>query len=272
MKFSATVTLQYDTPYSPFRAGEYEKSLGWLRDSGFDGAEICISDYRQVDTAKLWGQLTSFGLECSTISTGQARGRENISLLQGGEAGEGAARRLMEHIDAASVLGGKVTLGLLRGQAGKLQEQEARKRLADRLGRVLEYAGEKKVLILIEAINRYETDVLNSAWETRDFIEKELAGAAGVGILWDTFHANIEDACLAETISIMGKRLAHVHLADSNRMFPGYGHLDFGEIFRGLRRVGFEGYCSFECLNLPDVQTVRCQAGAFIRWAESVSG
>lgn len=267
MKFSATVTLQYDTPFSPYFASEYEDALIWLKNSGFDGAEICISDYRNIDVKEIRKQLQAYHLNCSTISTGQARGRENISLLQEGQGRQSAIHRLKEHIDAAALLESKVTLGLLRGQAAG---GEGKKRLADSLFEVLEYAQEKKVLILIEAINRYETNVLNTAWETCDFIEKELNGNSAVGILWDTFHANIEDGWLEETISVMGKRLKHVHIADSNRMFPGYGHLDFQQIFQLLNCIGYKEYCSFECLNLPDITTVRQRAEPFISWARKI--
>lgn len=267
MRFSATVTLQYDTPFSPYPAREYEDALIWLKKSGFDGAEICISDYCNLDIKQISKQLQAHQLDCSTISTGQARGRENISLLQEGEGKQIAIHRLKEHIDAAALLGSKVTLGLLRGRAA---DTEGKKRLADSLTDVLIYAQKKNVVILIEAINRYETNVLNTAWETRDFIENQLEGNPNVGILWDTFHANIEDARLEETISVMGNRLKHVHMADSNRMFPGYGHLDFEEIFQLLNDFGYEEYCSFECLNLPDIMTVRQNAEPFISWARQI--
>ena len=49
MKFSGTVTLQYDTPFSPFKVTEYESALDWLKESGFDGAEVCISNYNGID-------------------------------------------------------------------------------------------------------------------------------------------------------------------------------------------------------------------------------
>ena len=51
MKFSSTMTIQYDTIFSPFTAAQYPEALDWLRDSGFDAAEVCISHYRDLDVA-----------------------------------------------------------------------------------------------------------------------------------------------------------------------------------------------------------------------------
>ena len=89
MKFSGGVTLQYDTPFSPFSAEDYEKGLDWLAEEGFDGAELCISDYEGLDVGKIKAELEKRNLGCSTISTGQSRTREGISLLH-----EGAALRI----------------------------------------------------------------------------------------------------------------------------------------------------------------------------------
>lgn len=133
MKFSGTVTLQYDTPFSPFKVTEYESALDWLKESGFDGAEVCISNYNGIDVHKVKSDLDKRGLGCSTISTGQARGLENISLLHQGEALRTAQERMKQHVDAASVLGCKVTLGLLRGLGTRGNEQEEKEILARNL-------------------------------------------------------------------------------------------------------------------------------------------
>lgn len=265
MKFSGTVTLQYDTPFSPFKVTEYESALDWLKESGFDGAEVCISNYNGIDVHKVKSDLDKRGLGCSTISTGQARGLENISLLHQGGALRTAQERMKQHVDAASVLGCKVTLGLLRGLGTRGNEQEEKEILARNLQPVLQYAEDKKVTIMLEAINRYETALFNSAQETVDFIGKQLGNPDCMGILWDIFHANIEDARFEEAVDCMGKRLRHVHMADSNRMFPGYGHTDFEKIVKKLKKAGFSDYMSYECLNLPSVELVRQESGAFVR-------
>ncbi len=275
MKFGCTVALQYDTPFSPFGAGEFEEALLWLRESGFDGAELCISDYENCDVIELKERLDSYGLACPTISTGQALGRENISLLHTGTALDRAQERLCRHIDAAKVLGSKVTIGLLRGDGragrGGMDGMEGgagerRKLLAEHMAPVIHYAKKQGVILLLEPINRYETGLLNGAVETLKFIENELGGEDCVEILWDVFHANLEDASLYTIPAAIKSHFGHVHLADSNRWFPGFGHLDFPGILRGIRDAGYAGYYSFECLNRPSVEVVRTQAKGFVQY------
>ena len=76
MKFSATVTLQYPTVFSAFSVEDWVKGLDWMRDSGLDGAELCISHYNGLDIGRVKALLDERGLGCSTLSTGQARGLE----------------------------------------------------------------------------------------------------------------------------------------------------------------------------------------------------
>lgn len=264
MKFSSTVTLQYDTPFSPFPASEFESSLQWLQKSGFDGAEICISDYQYCDVVALKRMLDRYGLSCSTISTGQSFGREGISLLQEGNLLRKAQERLRQHIDAAVVLGSKVTVGLLRGVGNPIQHREETSLLAKHMAPVVEYARTCGVRILLEPINRYETSILNRAVETEVFIREELGASGDVEILWDLFHANIEDSGFYTTLDSIQNALGHVHLADSNRWFPGYGHLNFEGIMQAIQATGFSGYYSFECFNLPSAEVVKIGAGDFI--------
>ena len=72
-----------------------------------------------------------------------------------------------------------------------------------------------------------------------------------VGLLLDTFHMNIEERDMMESIEISKDRLFHFHVADSNRWAPGYGHIDFRGIINKLVGVGYGGYVSVECLPLP---------------------
>lgn len=264
MKFSGTLTVQYDTVFSPFYASQYNEGLDWIEKSGFDGAELCISNYEGLDIPAIHAELERRHLGCSTISTGQSRALENISLLHTGDALRKAQERMIQHIDAASILGSKVTLGLLRGLGTPGAEKEERLTLAKNMEPIVDYACQKHVTIILEAINRYETSLFNSADGVMDFIEKDLANAECMGVLWDIFHANIEDAHFDEAIDRMGKRLGHVHMADSNRMFPGYGHIDFIAIAKKLAVSGFDQYMSYECLNRPSVEVVRQESGAFI--------
>lgn len=261
IKFSATVPLQYDTVFSPFPAAEREEAFRWLKTSGFDGIEPCISDYDGMDVSALAAELEELGLGVSTISTGQAFGREGLSLTsEDASLRRGAADRIKEHIEAAALLSCKVTVGLLRGRVSGEAQLEW---LKEGLTACAAAAKSKNVRLLFEPINRYETGLMNSAAETAALID-ELDIADSVELLWDAFHANIEDPSFDGVIARYGGRIGHFHLADSNRAFPGCGRLDFGAFYTKLAAAGFSGYMSFECLNLPSAEYVREHAKGFI--------
>ena len=268
MKFSATVTLQYDTIFSSFSHSDYLKGLDWMKESGLDGAELCISNYNDIDVYKIKDELDRRGLGCSTLSTGQARGMEGIALTGAGEAAsEAAQKRFMQHIDAASVLKSKVTVGLLRGLGAEATREKDLEQLREAMLPLVDYAEKKGVVLCLEAINRYETAMLNSAEAAMDFVVNRLGNPDSVGILWDLFHANIEDIGFERSVDAMGPKLKHLHLADSNRWFPGYGHTDFKRILKYVKDTGYQEYCSFECLNLPSLDTVLEKTGP---WVQSI--
>lgn len=268
MKFSATVTLQYDTIFSPFSAGDYIKGLDWMKASGLDGAELCISNYNGLDLGKVKAQLEERGLGCSTLSTGQARGLEGLSLIAvPAEVTKKTQERFIQHIDAAKLLGSKVTIGLMRGIGSEATREKDLRDLSEAMKPIISYADEKGVILCLEAINRYETSLLNSAEAALDFIVNQLGNPDCVGILWDLFHANIEDIGFKRSIELMGKKLKHVHIADSNRKFPGYGHTDFADVLKAVKDSGYQEYCSFECLNLPSLDVVLHETGT---WAEKM--
>ena len=270
IKFSPTLTLQYDTAFSPFTAARFDEGLQWAKDSGFDGVEICISNYNGIDIPALKEKLDKLQLGVSTLSTGQARTLEKIALLSDPVSVERTQQRFHQHIDAAAILGSKVTMGLLRG-LGVPENQEAQKKLlAEQMKPIVEYADKKGVTVIFEGINRYETALLNSAAEAAEFVRVYLGNPDSVGVLWDVFHANIEDPSMEAAIDAIGDKLRHVHFADSNRWFPGYGHIDFEGVYQMLKARGYSDYCSFECNNLPSVEAVRTNAGPFIQRLRSL--
>lgn len=102
----------------------------------------------------------------------------------------------------------------------------------------------------MEPINRYETDFILSAADGVRLVED--LDCDKFGLMLDLFHMNIEDVCIEEGLRQAGDRLWHVHIAGSNRRYPGSGHLDFGSIFAALKDLDYQGYVSAEMLSLPN--------------------
>jgi len=134
-------------------------------------------------------------------------------------------------------------------------EKELLVRYSSEMGEVAEEAG---TLLLLEPLNRYETHLLNRLEQAVEICEK--TGNPAVKLMADFFHMNIEEPDIAGSIRQAGEYVAHVHLADSIRWLPGYGHTDFTPGFAALKEIGFEGYMALECHvpGDPKVELPKC--------------
>ncbi|MGA9166651.1 MAG: sugar phosphate isomerase/epimerase family protein [Nitrososphaeraceae archaeon] len=106
------------------------------------------------------------------------------------------------------------------------------------------FAKDYGVHILVEPLNRYNTPFCSSAKDA--FVIANKVNHDNFGLLLDTFHMNIEEDSLEDTILKSSKLLRHMHLADNNRKMPGYAHINFQSIMRSLFGIGYNGYASFE--------------------------
>jgi sugar phosphate isomerase/epimerase len=134
----------------------------------------------------------------------------------------------------------------------------ARPSLVDALRSLTRAASAQNVRLAIEPINRYETNLLNTVGDTLALIDK--VSADNLGILFDTFHANIEEPHMEASLLSCGSRLFHVHIADSNRWAAGFGHTDFEPIIATLHKMKYSGWLSAEILPKPDMETAQEQA------------
>lgn len=266
IRVSASISVQYDNPFSPFPGSAWREGLAWVKRCGFDAVELIVSDPTLLDVGAIRDALDAQELPVSTISTGQAMGMEGIAMCAPSRTvREAARRRLFEDIDFSAALGGaNVTVGLIRGRGGELAPALERELLRHELRIVAEYAAERGVRINLEPINRYECKLLNATADGCAVLQ-EIGNPKNVGILYDTFHSNIEDADMFSAIADGAAVISHVHLADSNRRLPGEGHIDFPRVIRTLDAKGYDGYVSLEVLNNPSAAHVQQNAAQAIR-------
>jgi sugar phosphate isomerase/epimerase len=104
--------------------------------------------------------------------------------------------------------------------------------------------------ILLEPVNRYEVSTIFRL-EQAYFLMKE-AGVSNISLLYDVFHANIEETSVTAPIARYAKEIGAVHFADSNRLVPFNGHIPFFEIARCLGAVSYSGYVTIEALPEPE--------------------
>jgi D-psicose/D-tagatose/L-ribulose 3-epimerase len=140
-------------------------------------------------------------------------------------------------------MGGPVyaPIGYLPGRRRNDDEWKWAVECCQRLGEALD---EHDMHLNIEPVNRAESFFLNTVQKTVAFCEA--VGNERVGILMDTFHANIEEKNQAAAVRTAGARLRHVHASENDRGLLGTGHVDFEGIVNALREIDYEGYLMIE--------------------------
>jgi sugar phosphate isomerase/epimerase len=122
------------------------------------------------------------------------------------------------------------------------------RRVVDAFAEIGRHAEKLGVTACFEAHNRYESNVGNTLAECSRYVDE--INSPAMKVAGDTYHMNIEEASLSAAIEQAGPRLAHLHLPDSHRLAPGGGHIDFTSILKSLRKIGFDGYLSFEMFGI----------------------
>jgi sugar phosphate isomerase/epimerase len=243
----------------------FEASIEKARRLGYDGVELALRQADELAPGRIESLLRREGLSCPCISTGQVFATLGLHFTTGDPA---RRRQVIDVfrglIDLAGTLGAKVNIGRARGFVEPGQDPlEARRRFIDVARQLAEYARGPKVTLILEPVNRYEINFINSLEQAAALLEE--VGAPNFALMPDVFHMNIEDATIAGELERFCPRIGYVHLADSNRLAPGQGHTDFPAIFAALRRGGYKGWASVEILPQPDPDTAARQAIEFLR-------
>jgi D-psicose/D-tagatose/L-ribulose 3-epimerase len=100
------------------------------------------------------------------------------------------------------------------------------------------------ITLAIEPLNRFETYFLNTAADAARLADE--VNHPNVGILFDTFHANIEEKSIGDGYRTIGRHLRHVHTCENDRGIPGSGHVEWDDVFRALREVNYDGWLTIE--------------------------
>jgi sugar phosphate isomerase/epimerase len=265
MKYSIVLSAQPTRFEAVAFRGDFERNLAHIAALGYDGVELAIRDPALVDSQGLLALLDRYGLAVPAIGTGQAWGEESLSFTDPDPAVRRAAvERACAHIPFAAQTGAQIVIGLLRGvvQPG-VSHAQAMEWLVEAWGQCAEAAISDSVQFCLEPLNRYETGLIHTVADGLALLDR--IGADNLGLLLDTFHMNIEEPDPAGAIRAAGDRLFHFHVADSNRWYPGAGHVDFDHLLAVLGEIGYTGYVSGEFMPLPDADTAAERAIAHLR-------
>jgi len=104
---------------------------------------------------------------------------------------------------------------------------------------VLKTAEDFGVTYCVEAVNRFEGILINTAEEALNYVNE--FDSKNIGVLLDTYHMNIEENNIGDAIRLVGDKLYGFHTGENNRTPPGRGHLDWDEIFSALANINYKG-------------------------------
>lgn len=248
--------------------GDLEDNVAKIAAWGYDGVELAVRDPQLVDGAAIRRLAERYDLATPAIGTGQAWGEERLSYTDPDpDVRAAAVARTLAHVPLAAETGAMVIVGLLRGvlQPG-IEHAQAMEWTASALRQACETARPHGVRLALEPINRYETPLLNTAAESLELLER--VGAPNLGLLLDTFHMNIEEPDIEASIRACGERIFHFHVADSNRYYPGAGHIDFVSVLDALFDTPYEGFVSGEFLPHPTAEEAAQEGIAYLRRIE----
>lgn len=252
-RFAVALSLS-KTVFGPVLfGGRLLEGLNLAARLGFRKVEISLRDPEEFVNQEIESLIGASGLSVSAIATGQSCLHDDLCLCSPyAELCNATVDRLKAHIELGERLGSAVIIGGVRGRLTGSESEMAqqRQRAIAAMRECAQYAEELGVRLLLEPINRYETNFICSVDDGLTVLEE--VGAPGFKLLLDTFHMNIEEADIAASVRKAGDQLGYIHLADSNRQAPGCGHVDFASVLDTLDSIGYTGMISAEVLPIPD--------------------
>lgn len=249
--------MQFVRPFT----GAHLNLLHTIKAIGFDFIELLVPEPEDhLGSTALRDGLAEAGLDivlAARVNTQRSISSDDPSARQGG-------LDYLEHcVEVAAAIGAKITGGPLYGEpmvfAGRpplprtADEMKARSdRMIEGLARLAPKARAAGQVLALEPLNRFETDMLNTTIQGIAVIDA--VNDAGLGLMLDTFHMNMEDQSIPDAIRLAGKRTVHFQANENHRGFPGTGNMDWPAIMRALSQVHYEGPVSLEPFRRDDQQ------------------
>jgi D-psicose/D-tagatose/L-ribulose 3-epimerase len=228
--------------------------FGKLKQAGFDGVELPLFEGDAGHYKTVRRQLDDHGLLSTAVCCMMP---EANPISPDAGLRKAAVERMKWAVEMTAILGGEnlcgpyhSPLGVFSGQGPTADEKQ---RAADVLRLAADEARKNKVMLCIEYLNRFECYFLTTAADTKAFVKQ--VGHPNFKMMYDTFHANIEEKQAAPVIASVLDSVGHVHISENDRGTPGTGHVAWNETFQALRKGGYDGWLVIESFGraLPDL-------------------
>ncbi len=226
-----------------------------LKKTGYDGVEIPIFEGKIDHYKKIKKVLEDNELECTGLSVIPDEEHNPISAIEKNR--KNAEDFLKWSIDCCDALNSKILcgpfhqpLGKFSGFAPTIEEKERAARVHQNSS---DYAKNINITLSIEPLNRFECYFLNTVKDTCEYID--LVDRENFGLLYDTFHSNIEEKDPIGSLETYSKYINHIHISENDRGTPGKGNIPWKETFSIIKKIKYNGWLSIEAFGraLPDL-------------------
>ena len=242
------------------RVGEAQASLlSHIKEWGFDGVELFLSREEPASLPAVKKMLDGIQLERTTCVV-LPRDANLVS-------GDATVRKrgidfLNRCVERTAELGAQLMCGPLYAglgvMTGRRRTPEEWQWAADGLAAAARRGQQLGVMLCIEPLNRFETYFLNTLCDAAELLRA--VREPNVRIHFDTFHANIEERDMAESLRAVGNDLGHVHISENDRGVPGTGHNDWCGVLQALVDIGYDGWLTIESFAEPETELAAAAA------------
>lgn len=222
--------------------------LDLIQEIGFEGVEVPVFN----PDPKYWEgwrkKLDALGLhrEADTFCGADTNLISPDSVIRAH-----ALETLKRCVDCAVVLGAPRLMGPFNAALGVFSGQPATadewKWGVEGIYNLSEYAQQQGISLGLEYLNRFETYLTSCGDELIRFVDE--VNHPACGIMFDTFHANIEEKNTGECIRTMGDRISFIQLSENDRSTPGKGNVDWPGVFDAIQAIGYDGWLSIEAFS-----------------------
>jgi D-psicose/D-tagatose/L-ribulose 3-epimerase len=222
--------------------------LEMLKRQGYDGIEIPVFN-TDLDYAAWGKRFDDLGFERTAVTVRTAADNPISPDAAVRQKGVDGTKRVL---DCCAAAGAQTLVGpyhsALGEFTGKGPTADEWKWGVEGMQKVAEHAGKAGVMLGVECLNRFETYLLTTHADSARFVKE--VGHASCRMMYDTFHANIEEKSIPNAIRGCADVLVHVHISENDRSTPGQGNVRWKENFDTLQEVGYDGWLMVEAFGL----------------------
>ncbi len=219
-----------------------------IKRAGYDGVEIPIFDTNPANWKSWRKKLDELKLDRIAVTI---NGPDHNQISTDSTHRKNTIERNKQALECASELGSTLmtgpfhsALGVFSGTKVNSDEKQWAK---ENLYALAEYAETLGITLGLEYLNRFESYLVSCADELIELVND--INHPACKMMFDTFHANIEEKNLAEAIEKMGDKLVHVQLSENDRATLGQGHVDFPQVLQALKNINYQGMISIEAFS-----------------------